>query len=186
MSKIAVLFPGIGYHTDKPLLYFSRKLAKSKGYEIIEVNYGGFPAGVKGSAEKMKEAYVMALSQAEEILTGVDFSKYEDVLFISKSVGTAVAASYDGKYSVGARHIYYTPVVESFQFMREKSGVVFHGTGDSWADTAAVRNECKRLDLPLHITLDASHSLEVSDIFKDFDNLKVIMGHTEEYMQRWD
>ena len=92
MSKIAVLFPGIGYHTDKPLLYFSRKLAKSKGYEIIEVNYGGFPAGVKGSAEKMKEAYVMALSQAEEILTGVDFSKYEDVLFISKSVGTAVAA----------------------------------------------------------------------------------------------
>ena len=27
-KKIAVLFPGVGYHTDKPLLYYSKKLAK--------------------------------------------------------------------------------------------------------------------------------------------------------------
>ena len=39
-KKIAVLFPGIGYHTDKPLLYYSRKLAMERGYEIIEVKYG--------------------------------------------------------------------------------------------------------------------------------------------------
>lgn len=24
--KLAIFFPGIGYHTDKPLLYYSRKL----------------------------------------------------------------------------------------------------------------------------------------------------------------
>ena len=31
--KAAVFFPGIGYHCDKPLLYYSRKLAQECGYE---------------------------------------------------------------------------------------------------------------------------------------------------------
>ena len=40
MKKTAVIFPGIGYHTDKPLLYYSRKIAASQGYNVIEVPYG--------------------------------------------------------------------------------------------------------------------------------------------------
>ena len=28
-NKLAVIFPGIGYHTDKPLLYYGKKLAKN-------------------------------------------------------------------------------------------------------------------------------------------------------------
>ena len=28
-NKLAVIFPGIGYHSDKPLLYYSKKVAKS-------------------------------------------------------------------------------------------------------------------------------------------------------------
>ncbi|MCQ2506160.1 MAG: hypothetical protein MJ113_03185 [Lachnospiraceae bacterium] len=39
-KKLAVLFPGIGYSVDRPLLYYSKKVLKAKGYEIIEVNYG--------------------------------------------------------------------------------------------------------------------------------------------------
>ena len=35
MKKLAVLFPGIGYHCDKPLLYYSKKYLKVYGYEII-------------------------------------------------------------------------------------------------------------------------------------------------------
>lgn len=33
MNKMAVFFPGIGYHCDKPLLYYAQKLAAEKGYE---------------------------------------------------------------------------------------------------------------------------------------------------------
>lgn len=29
--KLVVCFPGIGYHCDKPLLYYSRKLAACAG-----------------------------------------------------------------------------------------------------------------------------------------------------------
>ena len=40
MKKIAVIFPGVGYHADKPLLYYSKKIASQNGYEIVEVPYG--------------------------------------------------------------------------------------------------------------------------------------------------
>ena len=34
MGKLAVIFPGIGYTADKPLLYYSRRIAANLGYEI--------------------------------------------------------------------------------------------------------------------------------------------------------
>ena len=68
MQKIVLLFPGVGYHTDKPLLFYGRKLAQNYGYEtVIHISYGGFKGGIKGDPEKMKEAFESALSQAEEI-----------------------------------------------------------------------------------------------------------------------
>lgn len=49
--KLAVVFPGIGYHVDKPLLFYSKKIAASHGFEIVEVPYGNFPTDVKGLGE---------------------------------------------------------------------------------------------------------------------------------------
>ena len=38
--KLAIFFPGIGYHCDKPLLYYSRKLSQECGYkETITLSY---------------------------------------------------------------------------------------------------------------------------------------------------
>ena len=48
MKKLAVIFPGVGYHVDKPLLYYSKKIAAHYGYEIVEVAYGKLPKKVKG------------------------------------------------------------------------------------------------------------------------------------------
>ena len=43
MKKIACLIPGIGYTCDKPLLYYSWKLLKGLGWEVVPVPYTGFP-----------------------------------------------------------------------------------------------------------------------------------------------
>ena len=91
--KLAVIFPGIGYHADKPLLYYTKKLVNTMGYETMDLVYRDMPEKVKGSAERMKEAFECALSQTEQQLVDVDWSRYESLLFVSKSVGTAVSLS---------------------------------------------------------------------------------------------
>ena len=105
--------------------YYSKKLARKRGYEIVEVKYGPLPSGVKGNAEKMRKAFEMALIYATEQLAEIDFAAYDAVLFISKSVGTAVAAAYANKFAILPEQIYYTPVVESFDAIGQ-NGIVFH------------------------------------------------------------
>lgn len=180
-KKVAVLFPGIGYHTDKPLLYYSKKLAREREYEIIEIKYGELPSEVKGNPDKMLEAFRKALQYATEQLTTVKFNTYNEVLFISKSVGTAVAATYAKEHHINARQIYYTPVAESFEAIGQE-GIVFHGTADPWAETAKIRKECEKRKLPLYLTENANHSMETENVGKDLEIMKEIMEKTAAYM----
>lgn len=179
--KLAVIFPGIGYHTDKPLLYYSKKLAKKLGYEIVEVPYRNFPENVKGSKERMEDAFRTACEQSEALLKDVDFEGAEEILFISKSIGTVVAAYYAKRHRIRAKQIYFTPVEATFAYVTQP-GIVFHGTSDSWVETSAVRAACEARKLPLFITECADHSLETGDVCADLEHMKTIMEQCEKYL----
>lgn len=181
--KIAVLFPGIGYTCDKPLLYYSGKLAAGYGYEVKPVPYGHFPPGVKGNRRKMEQAFESALEQAEEILKDIEWGSYEEILFISKSVGTIVAAAYAKRHEIRVRSISYTPLTDTFLFA-EGEGIMFHGTKDQWVDDSEdIREGCRKIGQRLYFTEGANHSLETGDVRKDIENMKLIMEQTADYME---
>ena len=179
--KLAILFPGIGYHCDKPLLYYAKKLAAKYGFVIREVAYGDLPKNVKGDPEKMAECYRTGLARAEEQLADVDWSACEDVLLIAKSIGTAIAASFAAEHAPRARSLWYTPLAETFPLIHSE-GIVFHGTKDPWAETAAVLQGCKEKGIPCHLTEDANHSLETGNVQTDLMNLRLVMEQTEAYI----
>ena len=115
--KLAVLFPGIGYHCDKPILYFARELAKQVGYdEVINLSYICKADNIRGNDKKMREVGEILYVQAESQLEHVDWQQYEEVLFISKSIGTAVAAAYAMRHRIPCKNIWYTPLSQTFDF----------------------------------------------------------------------
>ena len=69
MRKLVVLFPGIGYSLDRPLLHFARRTAAGLGYEIRPVPYSGFPSGVRGDRDKLLLCYELARTQARALLS---------------------------------------------------------------------------------------------------------------------
>ncbi len=177
-KRLAVFFPGIGYHNDKPLLYYSRKLAREAGCDIIDISYD-FPfraKEIKGDKDKMADAFELAAQQADEKLSTVNFDEYEKVLFIGKSIGTTVAAYYDKRHNVGAEHIVLTPVPQTFDYLKPASGIVFHGNADPWCENPLVTEKCEELDMELHIVEGANHSLETGSALADIRNLEDIMG----------
>ena len=198
MSKIAVLFPGIGYTCDKPLLYYSAKLAAEKGFEVVRVPYGNFPSNVKGNAEKMYQSFVSAREQSEEILKDVDWSSYDEIVFFSKSVGTVVALSYASEHGIDARQVLYTPLKETFKFPVAAAGaaegsadasdagksraIAFHGTGDPWAVTEDIVRICEEKGVPLYLTKDANHSLECGKAIKDIKTIRKVMRTVKEFL----
>lgn len=179
MSKIAVLFPGIGYTCERPLLYYAGKLAQSHGYQVISVPYGNFASGIKGNPEKMKAAFLSALGQCEEILKNISWENYSDILFISKSVGTVVAAAYRKQKRLPARSISFTPVEETFRFA-EGEGIMFHGTADPWAENSKrIRELCEGIHQLLYLVEQGNHSLETGEVLRDIENLKWVMEKVE-------
>ena len=180
-DKLAVLLPGIGYTCDKPLLYYSGKLARALHWDVFPVLYTGFPAKVRGDRERMKQSVEIALTQTEKILREVEWADYDEVLFISKSIGTVVASLYDSALGLSCRHILFTPVEETFTYpMRD--AIAFHGTADPWADTACIRRLCDGAHIPLFITENANHSLETGDIELDIKNLMSVMQQVRVFM----
>lgn len=175
MMKLAVFFPGIGYTTDKPLLYYSEKLAKQYQYETFRVSYGELDKDVE-------KAFQEALTATEMMLMGYNWMRYEEILFVSKSIGTAVACAYAEKFNIRCRNIYYTPLEQTFS-CSPQPGIVFHGTADPWAKTDMIKEKCRAYDLPLHIIEGTNHSLEVADdTEKNIQNLMRIMALTEKYI----
>jgi len=175
--KIAVIFPGIGYHTDKPLLYYSKKAAAVSGYEILNVTYSGLPQVKMNERESMNAAFEKAYAQASEQLGSVDLSAYEEVLFIEKSLGTLVGFRYckdNGMRNV--KHICFTPVPDTFKFIEGGSGVIFHGLNDPWCQSSTVCEEYKKInnDYRLITFENANHSLETGNVVEDIGIVKKV------------
>ena len=132
MKKLAIFFPGIGYHCDKPLLYYARKLTQECGYEeCISLSYSYDGRNIRGDEQKMQQAFEALYAQAEQQLSKVDFGKYSEILFVSKSVGTIIASNYAWKYKIPSRQILYTPLKQTYAFPHENA-IAFIGCLQCW------------------------------------------------------
>ncbi len=182
-KKLAVVFPGVGYHVDKPLLYYSRRLAKEKGYEVVEISYDFpyKPNEIKDDPVKMEETFEIAARQAMEQLSHVDFDEFDKILFIGKSIGTAIGAYFDEKYEANAFHVVLTPVPQTFEFLQGKDGVVFHGLSDPWCENDLVTDKCEELGIELIEVKKANHSLETGNALKDIKILKKYLKVVREF-----
>ena len=161
--KLAVVFPGIGYTADKPLLYYTSRLASKHGYKIRTVSFD------------------LALEQTERSLGSIDWNSYGSILFISKSIGTVISSAYASRHDLTVKSILFTPLAETFSFPLAGS-IAFHGTADPWAETDSIRELAAQKDVPLFLTQNANHSLETSDVLTDIFILKTTMERVQRFI----
>ena len=180
-NKIAVFFPRIGYTNDKPLLHYSRKLAAEHGYEVICTGYHDLPEKIRGNKEKMIQAGRMAFEQCKELLRDIDFTAYDEVLFIGKSIGTVIATLYADAYVDTARLVLYTPLEATF-FADIKDAIAFIGEADPWSEPDEVKRLAAEKHVPLYTYPDCNHSLECSNQRRNIEILGEVMELTEKYM----
>jgi len=189
MYKLAVIFPGIGYTADKPLLHYSRRIAADHGFDVRVMAYSGFPPKVQGDGDRLMNSVQIALTQAVEMLSDVDFSAYEDILFVGKSIGTIVAAKIASESPVRdrIRLVLYTPLEATFSFAFDKA-VVFTGDDDPWVgrNKSRISSICMSRGIPCFLLPHANHSLETADPFQDMEMLCGIMKKTEAFICRKD
>lgn len=186
LKKLAVFFPGIGYTVDRPLLYYTRRIAEKEGYDIKLLPYGGFPAKIMGDAGRMEESFRIALSQSVSMLSDVQWEKYASILFAGKSVGTAVAARLAESSAVKDRIslLLYTPLEYTFSYRFGKA-FAFTGSSDPWVgkEKSRIPGLCSERNIPCMIIPGGNHSLECGDVMTDIGNLQRIMETTGDFVK---
>ena len=186
-KKIAIFFPGIGSHCDKPLLYYARKLAVEAGFEDYRnVTYTCSVKKIRGDKDMMKKAFDELYGQTEEALKDIDWDEYDDILFVSKSIGTAIAIFYAKKHGIeNVRHVLYTPLAETFEAaegMDKIHAIAFIGTGDPWSDVLEVASSAEDYKVPITIYEGVNHSLEGDDTMANLELLSEVMEKTGKFM----
>lgn len=180
--KIAVFFPGIGYHCDKPLLYYARKLVQEYGYEqtvMLDYTYDG--KNIRGNRKKMEQAFESLYAQAEKKLEVTAFDKYSEIIFISKSVGTVIASAYAEKYKIKCKQVLYTPLEQTFLFDHDDA-IAFIGTADPWSDVQKVIQMAEKQKVPVSVYGETNHSLETKDTLRNLEILKDVVEKTGKYL----
>ena len=186
MNGLVVIFPGIGYNSSRPLLYYSKKMVKKHGFDtVIEVEYKDlvFDKGnLIKDKEAQKEIFKKCLSCAKDCLSNVNWKEYDSVLFISKSIGTIAACAMENELKdVKIKQILLTPLEETFQFP-VKNAVGFIGNVDPWSRYEKVMELALENRIPMHTYEGANHSIETGDVLIDIDYLKNVMEIADSFI----
>ena len=61
--------------------------------QMVNETRAAIEAVLEENKEKMEEAFRCGLEQAEKILQDICWEEYEDILFVSKSIGTVISSA---------------------------------------------------------------------------------------------
>lgn len=211
MKKIAVFFPGIGYSTERPLLYYTKKMLIGYGYEIVELDYATrIDAGITKeirdnllNPQTVKNVVLKYVGEAIRFLEdqlekgscikkqstakgAVCFEGYDRVIFVSKSIGSVVDTVFCSKYGIKAEHIFYTPIEQAFQLMKNIDGLAFSGLADPVAKADNIREICGHHNIEFYSVSGGNHSLETGNVQADIKNLSWIISNVDDYVTGLD
>ena len=126
-KKLALAFPGTGFTTKEPLFQRCFSALQNKGHEIIELDFSMIPFK---EIETIPEAVEAANRQVALQLKGIRLEEYEDVAFVSKSLGTVCAGWLEGHWGIHPRQLYLTPIRETLEYIQTDSQVIALVLGD--------------------------------------------------------
>lgn len=187
MKSLVVVFPGLGYTADKPLLYYGLDVAcecNYKNYRKLSFAPHG-NSNIRGNEAAMKAAFDELYKQAEEQLHDIQWESYDDILFISKSIGTIIACAYATEHGLAnVKHILYTPLKYTYQYKIQKA-IAFIGTEDAWGNYQEVVTLSEKAGIPIRVFENCNHSLEVADDASgNISRLLEIMKLTKDFLEK--
>lgn len=174
-KKMVVIFPGKNYSVDSPLLYYAGFKFETRGYEKLDISYGD--SINKGNCFAEYIEYVR--NEVLLKLQGINLTEYNDVVFVSKSMGTVVAGWIEEKLGIEVRQIYLTPIKETLPYIKNGKNIiaVISGTQDKLMDSDLLKEHCLKENIYLKLIDRVGHRLEVwGDMNENIDILKEIVS----------
>lgn len=162
-KNIVVSFPG-GRGYEIPILYFGAKHYEDLGYEKVLISHLNLP----------DFSFEAILKNAENIIKGINFNDYDEIVFIGKSIGTEVACIIKEKYQIPASLVLFTPIEETLPYIKENNDIILIAAGskDKYLETDKLQVLCEAERISCYIEPNVGHRMEVLNDLKR--NLQIV------------
>lgn len=156
---IAICFPGTGFTCKEALFERLTSDFSARGYDAIQLDFSHIPFR---EIESLEEAVAVAQRAVKRQLAHVAFSDYEDVVFISKSLGTILAAQFELDNHLKPRQLFLTPLNKTLMLIHPESRVIAMvlGTQDRFLTGRALQSFCEPRNMVCHLVEGVNHNLK--------------------------
>lgn len=177
--KLVVLFPGKNYPCDKPSLHFAGTSALQCGFDLLVLEYGYQAARTNLDVNELQRVIEESHESVQRII-----SKYNQVVFISKSIGTIVAGEVHGKLEIPIKHLFLTPIKDTIHYINKFNGLVVYGTKDEMfnkehANQINIDNVREVIEIP-----NANHGLETNNVEESIEILSKLVRIYMEFLNK--
>ncbi len=158
-SGIAVCFPGTGFTCKEALFERLGSEYAARGYDVVKLDFSHIPFR---EIESLEEAIAVAQRAVKRQLSSVQFDDYDDVVFLSKSLGTILAAHAERDYGHHPRHLYLTPLHRTLTLIRPEASIIAMvlGTQDRFLTGRQLSNFCDERGYRYFLVEGVNHSLK--------------------------
>lgn len=156
---VLIAFPGTGYTCKEPLMTACMEKYRAQGYDIVALDYSAIPfREIDTLEEAVERAKELVVQQTQHIL----FDEYDDVVFLSKSLGTILAGWLAEQLTNPPRQFYLTPVAQALPYVKRNQTVIgmVIGTEDKVFDYQIVEGFCKARGIPCRVIDGVGHKLK--------------------------
>lgn len=172
-KSLAVIFPGLKYGHDKPLLHYARKAAQMSGKDVLCLNYEK-----KLDWDDIGKPIIdVVAEECLSILNKCIRKEYKSFYFLSKSIGTEVAGSTAEKFKCSnTKYFYLTPTYAAVKYICKSKCFAIAGTNDNIFSDEYIEKVKKSDNVKLMLVEGGNHSLELSnDLIGSIDVLKTVV-----------
>ncbi|WP_379146444.1 hypothetical protein [Paenibacillus sp. sgz500992] len=181
-KALAVVFPGKDYSVERSLLDYAAKVAREHGCDLLLLEYGYQSA----RADLKREDMDIVIEECKAAIAALPaLPEYEQLLFISKSMGTVIAGRVAAEMGVQQKtsHLYLTPLVDSIPWIKQSRGSMIYGGSDPLFNEQHSAEITGLQNIRVYRIDDANHALEVGSVNESLAVLLVIINFYHEFFR---
>lgn len=173
-KSIVVLFPGGNGSSDKPLIHYAKKATLLSGCDVLSLEYGYYRAN-KSYKSEFFEQTVKEVNETIQICLA---NSYENIYFISKSLGTSIAGEISKLIGYDkVNNLFLTPTINTIPHIINSKCTVIVGTNDNHFPKEHIDKINIYPSVNLQIIDNATHSLEIEDSY--IESLEILGSVTK-------
>jgi predicted alpha/beta-hydrolase family hydrolase len=187
-KTLAVLFPGLNYTCDMPLLFYPLKLLLGRGAEVLQVRADYTLPAYRSLPPGERAAWLAADAQAA-VQAARTQANYQRLVLAGKSIGTLALAALvyhePQAVSLWLTPLLRNPLVTAAAEQNRGAALFIAGTADDLFDAAALQLIQASAQAEAELIEGGDHSLEIEgDFFASLRALEQAMRAVAGFLDR--